>query len=268
MEKLQWFKFSPTDWFMGKIQRCPEITQARFIRLCCLYWNKDCELSIEDAIIEIDKEHFDVLVSKKIISVNQTNMNIAFLDEQFLEIKDESKNKSKSGIIGNLKRWYPSIYADFLAKKISLEEAINLSKVIARQSHTDSTPIAEQSQSIAEKIREDEIREEEEKKFNFRSALVSLGVETKIVSEWLKVRKTKKATNTETAYNAFMKEVEKSGLTANECLIMAVEKSWSGFRAEWVKDKIIEQTPQVNQDPRVTYIMDNIKKYSSHHDTK
>ena len=160
MDKLTWFKFSPTDWFMGKIQRCPEVTQARFIRLCCLYWNKECELSIDDAIIEIDKEHFDVLVSKKIISVNQTNMNIAFLDEQFLEIKDESKNKSKSGIIGNLKRWYPSIYADFLSKKISLEEAVNLSKVVARQSHTDSTPIADQSQSVAEKIRQEETREE------------------------------------------------------------------------------------------------------------
>ena len=56
MSKLTWFKFTPSDYMMGKIQRCPEVTQARFIRLCCLYWNKQCELTYEDAEIEIDKE--------------------------------------------------------------------------------------------------------------------------------------------------------------------------------------------------------------------
>lgn len=165
MDKLQWFKFTPSDWMMGKIQRCPEITQARFMRLCCLYWNKDCNLSIEDAEIEIDKEHFDILVSKKIISKNETHFNISFLDEQYLEIEDNTKDKSRSGIIGNLKRWHPSIYNEFKDKKISLEDAVNKSKIIADLSHPDSTPIAPQSQNIAEKKREekkikDEIREE------------------------------------------------------------------------------------------------------------
>ena len=69
MDKLQWFKFSPTDWIMGKIQRCPDDTQARYMRLVCLYWNKECSLTIEDAEIEIDKHHLDVLISKKIVKV-------------------------------------------------------------------------------------------------------------------------------------------------------------------------------------------------------
>lgn len=166
MDKLQWFKFTPSDWFMGKIQRCSEITQARFLRLCCLYWNKECNLSIEDATIEIDKEHLDILISKKIISVNNTHLNISFLDEQFLEIQDNATNKSTSGIIGNLKRWHPSIYNDFVAKKISLEKAIILSKTITDLSHTDSTPIADQSQDNRKtsQIREDKTIQDESKK--------------------------------------------------------------------------------------------------------
>lgn len=164
MDKLQWFKFTPSDWMMGKIQRCPETTQARFMRLCCLYWNKECNLSIEDAIIEIDKEHFDTLTSKKIISKNDSHFNISFLDEQFLEIQESSSDKSKSGIIGNLKRWHLAIYNDYVAKKISLDEAIKMSKVIAPLSHTDGTPIATQSQNIADKIREDKNREDEIRK--------------------------------------------------------------------------------------------------------
>ena len=79
MDKLQWFKFTPTDWIMGKIQRCPEITQARFMRLICLYWNKECVLSYEDAEIEIDKEHLDILISKKIIKIEDNFLLIEFL---------------------------------------------------------------------------------------------------------------------------------------------------------------------------------------------
>lgn len=164
MDKLQWFKFTPSDWMMGKIQRCDEITQARFIRLCCLYWNKECNLSIEDGIIEIDQQYFDILVSKKIISKNQTHFNISFLDEQFLEVSEISTTKSQSGIIGNLKRWHRNIYNEFIEKKISLEEAVIKSKNIAEQSQTDSEPITDQSQIIADKKREEEIILEKKRK--------------------------------------------------------------------------------------------------------
>ena len=97
MDKLQWFKFSHIDWMMGKIQRCPEVTQARFIKLVCLYWNKECNLSLEDSIIEIDKEHIDILISKKVISINDEHIFIDFLDEQMDNILETSKKNSKAG---------------------------------------------------------------------------------------------------------------------------------------------------------------------------
>jgi len=101
MDKLQWFKFCPTDWVMGKIQRCPEITQARFMRLCCLYWNKECLLSIDDAEIEIDKEHLDILINKKIIKSEDEFVKIDFLDEQMDGIIETSE-KRRTAV---LKRW-------------------------------------------------------------------------------------------------------------------------------------------------------------------
>jgi len=96
MDKLQWFKFSYADWRMGKIQRCSEITQARFVNLCCLYWNKEANISIEDAEIEIDKEHLDILIGKKIIEVDNQHIFIKFLDEQLKDIAETSKGKSKA----------------------------------------------------------------------------------------------------------------------------------------------------------------------------
>jgi chemotaxis protein histidine kinase CheA len=101
MDKLQWFKFSPTDWTMGKIQRCPELTQARYLRLICLYWNKECILSLEDAEIEIDKEHLDILLSKKIIKSENNFIVIDFLNEQLEEVAEKSQKRREAVLL----RW-------------------------------------------------------------------------------------------------------------------------------------------------------------------
>ncbi len=136
MDKLQWFKVSPSDWMMGKIQRCSEITQARFLRLCCLYWNKETNLTEEDARIEIDDEHFDLLLKKKIISSDDENIFIDFLDEQFDKILETSKKASKAGKASAAKR------------KASAKQKVNDRSTTVQQIPTD-------------KIREDKKREEE-----------------------------------------------------------------------------------------------------------
>ena len=101
MDKLQWFKFAYADWRMGKIQRCSEITQARFINLCCLYWSKESQLSYEDAEIEVEKKHLEELIKKKIVLKSGDYISIQFLDEQLDEITKTSINKSKAAKI----RW-------------------------------------------------------------------------------------------------------------------------------------------------------------------
>lgn len=71
-------------------------------------------------------------------------------------------------------------------------------------------------------------------KFVFKKALVDLGVDSKIVDEWLIVRKTKKASNTETALKGFVGKVEKSGIDLNTALKICVERSWTGFDKSWL----------------------------------
>lgn len=72
--------------------------------------------------------------------------------------------------------------------------------------------------------------------FNFKNQLLNLGVDEKIATDWMLVRKNKKATNTETAFNSLKSQIEKSGLTANECIKIAVERSWSGFNSQWLNN--------------------------------
>jgi hypothetical protein len=86
---------------MGKIMRCDEITQARYLRLVCLYWNKECNLSYEDAEIEIDQNHLEILIKKKIVKVMDDFIFIEFLDEQ-MEGISETSAKRRAAV---KKRW-------------------------------------------------------------------------------------------------------------------------------------------------------------------
>jgi chemotaxis protein histidine kinase CheA len=101
MDKLQWFKFTPSDWMMGKIQKCPADTRGMFMNLCCLYWNKECFLSAEDAEIEVDEDHFQTLLKKKIITIDGENIRISFLDDQMEEILETSEKRREAAN----KRW-------------------------------------------------------------------------------------------------------------------------------------------------------------------
>jgi len=70
--------------------------------------------------------------------------------------------------------------------------------------------------------------------FNFKKSLLEYGFLENLVDDWLKVRKTKKATNTETAFKAFIKEIESKSCNINEMLQISVTNSWSGFKHSWV----------------------------------
>lgn len=70
--------------------------------------------------------------------------------------------------------------------------------------------------------------------FNFKKSLIDLGVENSIVEDWMKVRRNKKATNTETSFVRIKNQIEKSGFSANQCITLAVQKDWKGFEASWI----------------------------------
>lgn len=85
-DRLQWFKFYPQDWVMGKIQRCSELAQARFILLCSIYWNNRCLLSERDAIDHLTQKVFNELVERRIVKNNDGMIEIEFLNDQYDEI--------------------------------------------------------------------------------------------------------------------------------------------------------------------------------------
>lgn len=98
--------------------------------------------------------------------------------------------------------------------------------------------------------------------FSFYKSLISLGAETKLANEWIDVRKKKKATNTETALEGFVREMNKGGLGINETLRICIEKSWSGLNAKWLSDIKIETKEIKGETPEEKDLRIRIEEFN------
>lgn len=135
------------------------------------------------------------------------------------------------------------------------EKSVNGRKAaLSRWGKSERNANALQTQSEPNAIKEKESKEKEIKEdnniivFSFFESLKSLGAEENLIKDWMKVRKSKKATNTETAFNLFSAQVEKSGKSINEVLKICIEKDWKGFNSDWI---ITEKTEkQKNEEAR------------------
>ena len=171
--------------------------------------------------------------------------------------------RSLNGRKGNLKKYYTDIYEEFESGNITLEQAEELAKH-RKTSHSEEkhriatkkiANIADNvsvndSVSVSVNVSDSDILLKKETKkvfseiyvpeiqkkprFNFKKKLLDYGFQENLVEDWLLVRKNKKATNTETAFESFISEIEKRECNINEMLKICVENSWSGFKHVWV----------------------------------
>lgn len=163
----------------------------------------------------------------------------ALLDRQFLGIKPtELKGMAKFAYISQVNSIDSQVkgYEDKTKTILSPTQPPTVGA---------TTPPAEQVKDkveVKEKVEDENIKPTA---FSFFNSLISLGADKQLANDWLKVRKTKKATNTETAFNRFKNQFELSGYTINEVLTRCIEKSWSGFEAEWYKKEEKPKTKMV-----------------------
>ena len=75
-------------------------------------------------------------------------------------------------------------------------------------------------------------------KFDFTAELIKIGVSEQVAAEYMAVRKTKRATNTKTAFDDIEAQIIKTGKTAQECIAFAVKRSWAGFESEWMDNAV------------------------------
>jgi hypothetical protein len=96
MKQISWFKFCPADWMMGRISRQPAEVQVAFIRLCCVYWNAECEMSTDHAELEADG-HLQRLLQTRLVESNGPSVFIKFLDIQWEDANLHRTKMSEAG---------------------------------------------------------------------------------------------------------------------------------------------------------------------------
>ena len=84
-------------------------------------------------------------------------------------------------------------------------------------------------------------------KFDFKAELIKIGVSEQVASDFIAVRRDKKATNTVTAFNAIHREILKANKPADTCIGYAVERGWKGFKSEWMDNA---ETPLNNNQQK------------------
>ena len=78
--------------------------------------------------------------------------------------------------------------------------------------------------------------------------LVSFKVRKRIAKDWIALRNKQKAPVTETVINSFKREAGKANKTLEEVLVICIENSWRGFKAEWLEDNGAGQPKATNSD--------------------
>jgi len=101
-KELPFFKFSPSEWLVGKITFQPLDVQGAFIQCCCMYWKLNGILRIKDIDFRIGKDKLDTLIEYGFVSEKEGFLNITFLFNQlqhFNSIREvRSQNGSKGGV--------------------------------------------------------------------------------------------------------------------------------------------------------------------------
>lgn len=73
------------------------------------------------------------------------------------------------------------------------------------------------------------------------------GVTDIVWQDWVKLRKEKRAAVTQTAVEGIQREANKAGVSLQTALETCCARGWTGFKADWVVDKSLSKTGQMNQ---------------------
>ena len=122
-----------------------------------------------------------------------------------------------------------------LAGKKSAEvKALKKEQDSTKSTRVESVQQDSTKSTVNDTVNVNDIKNKKKKEvFNFRKELIELGAKEYLVIDWLKVRKTKKATNSETAFRNFRKQIELSKININVILENCVVNSWSGYNSSW-----------------------------------
>jgi hypothetical protein len=253
--------------YMTDLKKTPHFIKTKFIKLkqefmaedkrtIVVYsdWQENFESLSDEEAGRLIKHFFKYVNDEDPVPVDRIT-EISFIPLKNALKRDlkkwelELERRSINGRLGNLKRWNIDLFYRVESGEITLEEAESIANSrkpsLPDKKETGTTKeVAIIADTVNENVNENDIlliketKEEKiiKKKFNFKGSLISIGVSEQIASDWMEVRKNKRASNTETAFKTLLNEINKTGLSPNDCIEEAVSRSWQGFKAKWLNN--------------------------------
>lgn len=214
-----------------KLAECSASANGVYIRLMCMLHKSD--------------SYGKIILKEKYKTNSNACMNFASMLARHMPYTVEDIHDGLTELLDNEVVY---IEGDYLYQSRMVKDGeISEKRAAAGKKGGEKTFCLSKTESKIEantKIEEDVEKDKEVNKFSFLKELMGIGVERQIAEDWIKVRRNKKLTQTETAFKKTKNEIERSGRCANDCITLCVERSWGGFKAEWVEREIPAQ-PQV-----------------------
>ena len=103
-KELPYFQFEPAEYLTKDISFCSLSAQGLFTNICSYYWQRGCELNINQILKRLNyKDELNELISEGIIDVNNDEISIKFLDLQYQKATEFSIEQSRKGKLGGAK---------------------------------------------------------------------------------------------------------------------------------------------------------------------
>ena len=100
MKELPYFKFFPNQWITGSVMFMDLDVQGAFMKICCYYWSKECNVSREQ-IKSLVPDHWSKLLDSQLLKIDNDKIKIKWLDEQYAErLKEHKRNVSNGRKVG------------------------------------------------------------------------------------------------------------------------------------------------------------------------
>lgn len=104
-KELPFFKFNATEWITGNISYESFELQGAFISVCAEYWNRNNQMSVDEAKLRLrDAKMIDLLIEKSYLKTKKNNLVISFLDLEKETISAKRLVLSESGRKGGLSK--------------------------------------------------------------------------------------------------------------------------------------------------------------------
>lgn len=157
------------------------------------------------------------------------------------EITDKSTSEYRIITVCNYDK-YQTTQDDFQQAIQQTEQQASNKQITSKQQANNNNQEYKNERSKEEEKRDTDVSQ---KKFSFLDELVAIGVDKQIAEDWIKVRKTKRLSQTRTAMNGTIKCLKEIkciyGLSFNDAIRICVEHSWGGCRADFFKEYSIPQ---------------------------